>query len=372
MNLDFTSEQDILRESASKFLTNECPFSKVKDLEDSEEGYSPEMWQKMAELGWLGWLFPEGYGGFDGQFIDLVIIMEEIGKTVYPSPFFSTVMQCGLIILEGGSEDQKKELLARIAEGGLIMALAQYEEEASYLETGINMKAEEESDEYVLNGTKLFVMEANVCQKLIAAARVGDQGVTLFLVDADDPGLTVTKMPTIGKDNNCEVVFKGVRVPRSNIIGSVGGGWEILGKMNAKAAVAKAAELIGGCRACIDITAAYAKEREQYGRPIGGYQVIQHYMANMLLAHDTSQSYLYQVACMVDDGEDFATQASALKACANENFKFVSERAVQIHGGIGTTREGDIGLFYRRAKSGEYMCGDSDYHYEKIIENLIK
>jgi len=371
MNLDFTSEQEMLRESVSKFLVNECPFSKVKELEESEVGYSSALWQKMAELGWQGLLFPEEYGGYGGQFLDLVIIQEEMGKMVFPSPFFSTVIQCGLIILEGGTEDQKRELIPRIAEGSLIMALAQYEEDGSYHPGDITMMAEARGGQYMLNGTKLFVMDANVAQKLIVAARTGDEEVTLFLVDAGDPGIAITKMPTIGKDNNCEVIFKKVMVQKENIIGSAGSGKEVLEGMNAKAAVAKAAEMLGGCKYCIDITREYAKQREQYGKPIGGFQVIQHYMANMLLEYDTSHNYLYRVACMIDEGEDFVMDASGLKACVNETYKFISERAVQIHGGIGTTREGDMGLFYRKAKAGEYQCGDTDLHYEKVFENLM-
>ena len=141
--------------------------------------------------------------------------------------------------------------------------------------------------------------------------------------------------------------------------------------MGNKAIVAKCAEMLGGCKESIDMTAAYAKQRVQYATPIGAFQAIQHYMANMLLAYDTSSNYLYRVACMVDEGEDFGAEASSLKACVNENFKFVSERAVQIHGGIGTTREADIALFYRRAHPYKSMCGDTAYHYEKVAESLL-
>ncbi|MBW2053406.1 MAG: acyl-CoA/acyl-ACP dehydrogenase [Deltaproteobacteria bacterium] len=372
MDLDFTAEQEMLRDSASKFLTKECPYSRVKELEESEEGYASDIWRQMAELGWTGLLFPEEYGGYGGQFMDLVIIQEAIGRAVCPSPFFSTVIQCGLIFLEGGTKEQKQEILPKIAEGSLIMALAQYEEDGSYFASDINMKAEAQGDQYVLNGTKLFVMDANVADKLIVAAKTADDEVTLFLSDANAPNLAITKMPTIGMDNNCEVVFNGVKVSTENIIGSVGSGEEILEKMNTKAAVAKAAEMIGGCKACIDITSDYAKQREQYGKPIGGFQVIQHYMANMLIEFETSCNYLYRVACLIDEDEDFSTDAFALKACVNEVYKFISERAVQIHGGIGTTREGDIGLFYRKAKSCEYMCGDTDFHYDKVFEKIFE
>ncbi|MBW1888245.1 MAG: acyl-CoA/acyl-ACP dehydrogenase [Deltaproteobacteria bacterium] len=371
MDLDFTSEQEMLRDSATKFFANECPYSRVKELEESEEGYSPELWQQMAELGWMGLLFPEEYGGYEGQFLDLAIILEEMGRAAHPSPFFSTVIQCGLTILEGGTDDQKKDLLPQIAEGSLIMALAQYEEEASYLSSGIQMKAEAQGDQYLLNGKKMFVMDANVAHKLIVAARVGDEGITLFLVDAKDPGVKCTKMPTIGMDNTCEVIFKDVQVSKEDIIGPVGDGWEILQKMAAKATVAKCAEMVGGCKVSIDTTAAYAKEREQYGKPIGGFQAIQHYMANMLMAYDTSFNYVYKVGGMVDERMDFATEASVLKAHVNEAFKYISERAVQIHGGIGTTREADIGLFYRRAKSCEYMMGDTELHNDRIAHDLL-
>ena len=372
MDLSFSSEQDMLRDSAAKFLANECPFAKVKELEESAEGYSADLWKQVAELGWLGMSFPEAYGGFDGSFMDLVVIQEEIGKALFPSPFFSTVVECGYVILDGGSEEQKTKLLGGISEGSLIAALAQYEEDGSYLERGIAMVAAATGDTYTLNGTKYFVRDANIAHKLIVAAIVEGQGPTLFLVDAQGPGVTITKMPTVAMDNTCEVVFADVAVPREDILGTVGGAWPILERTQARAAIAQAAEMLGGCKICIAMTTGYAKEREQYGRVIGGNQVIQHYLANMLLAHDTANSYLYQVASMVDSGEDFSTAASALKAAVNENYKFVSERAVQIHGGIGTSREHDIGLFYRRAKSYESRCGSTDLHYEKVMKGLLQ
>lgn len=371
MNLDFTSEQVILRDSAAKFLANECPYDKVKEIEETEEGYVPELWRKVAELGWTGLLFPEEYGGYEGTFMDLIILEEEMGKAVFPSPFFSTIVQCGLIILEAGTEDQKKDLLAQISEGSLIMALAQYEEDVSFLPGSLSMTAEEDGGQYVLNGVKLFVMDANISAKLIVVAKAGDKGLSFFIVDTNDPGLTISKIPTIGKDNTCEVIFKDVKVSKENLLGTPGNAAEVLEIVNAKAAVAKSAEMVGGCKVSIDMTAEYAKQREQYGKPIGGYQAIQHYMANMLLAYDTVSNYLYKVACMIDEGEDYLTDASSLKACANEKFTYISERAVQIHGGIGTTREADIALFYRRAKTYDTSCGDTNYHFERVAEKLL-
>jgi alkylation response protein AidB-like acyl-CoA dehydrogenase len=368
MDLDFSSEQEILRDSATRFLANECPYDRVKEIEESEQGYDPGLWRQVAELGWTGLLFPEKYGGYETQFLDLIIIEEEIGKMVFPSPFFSTVVQCGIAILEGGTEEQKEDLLAQISEGSLIMALAQYEEDGSVNPASLSMKAEPQGDDYVLTGTKMFVVDANIAHKLLVAAHAGDKGLSLFVVDAQDSGLTITKMPTVGMDNTCEVIFKGVK---ATLLGEAGTGVGVLQKMAAKAMVAKSAEMVGGAKVAIDITAAYAREREQYGKPIGGYQIIQHYMANMLLAYDTTSNYLYRVACMIDEGADFELDAFALKACANEAFDFIAERSVQIHGGIGTTREANVGLFYRRAKTYESLMGLPEYQYEKIADRIL-
>jgi alkylation response protein AidB-like acyl-CoA dehydrogenase len=370
MNLDFTSEQNMLRKSVAEYLTKECPFDTVKEIEDSEEGYMPKHWKKMAELGWMEICIPEKYGGLGDPFFSTMIIMEEMGKTAFVSPYFSTVIQCGFTIIEGGSEDQKKSLLPKIATGKIIMALAQYEEEASYEEIGINMPAVLSGDQYVLNGIKLFVVDANIADKLIVAARVKDAGVTLFLVDKKAPGISVTKMPTMGMDNNCEVIFKDVKVNKTDLIGKHGEGWAILQKMAPKAIVAKCAEMLGGCKAAIDMTAEYAKNRVQYEKPIGGFQAIQHYMANMLLAYDTCVNFLYKVTWMVDEGLDVSKEIHALKAQVNEQYKFISERGVQIHGGVGTTREFNIALFYRRAKVSEYIMGDTEFHYEKLAQAL--
>jgi alkylation response protein AidB-like acyl-CoA dehydrogenase len=301
--------------------------------------------------------------------MDLVILQEEMGKAVFPSPFFSTVVQCGQLILEGGTEEQKTELLGRIAEGNLIVSLAQYEAETDYTPASIQMEAVPKGGGWVLNGTKQFVQDANIADKLIVAAKTGGE-VSLLLVDAKVPGVKVVKLPTVAKDNTCEVVFTDAVA--GEMLGAPGAGAALLAKMYAKAAVAKAAEMVGGCKVCIDVSAAYARTREQYGNPIGGYQAIQHFMANMLLAYETSSNYLYMVARMIDDGEDFARDAAALKAHVNESMKYVTEKAVKIHGGIGTTREADVALFFRRVHPFGMMCGSTEHHYEQVANSLLE
>jgi alkylation response protein AidB-like acyl-CoA dehydrogenase len=370
MNLDFTPEQEMLRKSVAEFLTKGCPMEIVKEIEDSESGFDPKIWKKMAELGWMELYYPETYGGYGDPFLNVVIIMEEMGKAALPSPYFSTVIQCGIILLEGATEAQKKAMLPKIASGDLILSLAQCDESGSYRETGINMPAEASGDHYVLNGKKMFVMEANIAHKMIVAARVKDAGVTLFLVDAKAPGITVTKMPTIGMDNCCEVIFNKVSVPKADLIGNPGEGWKILEKMFPRAIIAKCAEMSGGCKETIDMTAKYAKQRVQYEKPIGGFQAIQHYMSNMYLGYETCNNYLYEVCSLMEDGDDVSLKVHALKAKFNQQFKFITERGVQIHGGVGTTREFNMGVFYRKAAAAEYILGDTNYHYEMLATGL--
>lgn len=367
MDLDFSQEQEMLRKSVAEFLAKECPFDEVKVLEDSEKGYSPALWKKMAHLGWMEACFPEEYGGYGESFFDIIIILKEIGKKAYPSPFFSAVVLCGQTLMIGGSEDQKKDLIGEIAQGKLIMALAQQEEDASYNPADVNMPAELSGDKYVLNGTKMFVADANIADKLIVAAKTSE-GVTLFMVNAKDPGITITKLRTIGKDNICQLDFKDVKVAKGDLIGAPGKGAEILEKMSQKAVVAKCAEMLGGAQEAIEMTNSYAKQRVQYDTPIGGFQIIQHYMADMKIAYETCLNYMYRVAWMVDEGLATVLETSALKAQVSDQYKFITEKAVQIHGGIGTTREFNIGLFYRRAKAFEYVLGDADHHFEKVAQ----
>jgi alkylation response protein AidB-like acyl-CoA dehydrogenase len=372
MNLDFSTEEKMIKEEAVNFLKKECPYEKVKAIEESEAGYDPKMWKKMADLGWMGLMFPEAYGGDGGKFMDIALIVEAMGSMVVPGPFFSTVIQAGSILLEAGSEEQKKTLIPAIVSGNLILALAQYEENGSYRVSDITLEAKPQSNGgYLLNGRKLFVMNANIANKLIVVAKTGPDQSGLFLVDSGTPGITIHKLPTIALDNNCEVIFDHVAVPPDAMIGDAGCAERVLRKVNAKAAVAKSAEMLGGCKACIDMTVEYAKQRVQYGKPIGGFQVIQHYVSNMIIDYDTNHNYLYQVISKIDQGENFETDAYALKANTNEAYKFISERGVHIHGGIGTTREANPGLFFRRVKADEVICGDTPTFLDAVFEGLM-
>jgi alkylation response protein AidB-like acyl-CoA dehydrogenase len=370
VDLAFNKEQEMLKTSAREFLTKNCPRDLVMEMAEDEKGYPPELWRNVAELGWLGLGIPEEYGGTGGNFLEVAALLEEMGRVCFPGPFVPTIIGASILV-EAAKEEQKREFLPKIVDGDLILCLANIEEDANYDPASIKTAAVREGDGYVINGTKMFVQDANIAQKLIVAAKA-DAGTTLFVVDADDPGITINKIPTIALDNTCEVIFKDVKVPKENVLGEPGKGWEPIEKMTSIAAIAKSAEMIGGGKVCIDMTADYAKERVQYEKPIGGFQIIQHYMANMNMAYDTIYNYLYRVAWMVDEGMDVSLAASVLKAKTNENYKFITDRAVQIHGGIGTTREYDVALFFRRAKSWEFVSGDTDYHTESVVDSILE
>ncbi|MDY6965897.1 MAG: acyl-CoA dehydrogenase family protein [Halobacteriota archaeon] len=375
MNLDFTEDQKLIRKSAKDFLSKECPPDVTRELEDSEEGYSEDMWKKMGELGWMGLVIPEEYGGMMGEFMDIIVLMEEIGRNVLPSPFFETIILGSMPILEFGTEDQKKEFLTKIATGDLKMTLALTESSGGYYAADIDTKATSEGDGYAINGTKLFVNYANAADYLVVACRTSEgkepeDGITVFLVDKKSPGIEVNVVTTTALDKQCEVVFKDVKVPKENVLGAVDQGWNVVKWILKRAAIARCAEMVGGCQAVLEMTNKYSKERIQYGRPIGDFQVIQHYLANMWMKTETSKYLTQEVAWMVGEGLSCSKEVSAAKAWVSEAFKFVSERGVQIHGAIGVTREVDVGLYYRRAWAWDPMFGDPNYHREIVAKEI--
>jgi len=375
MDLDFTQEQDMLRTSARDFLTSECDKAKVRKLEEDEKGYSPEIWGKMAELGWLGLMIPDKYEGMGMGFMDLVVVLEEIGRNILPSPFFATVVLGAPPIVGAGSEEMKKDILPKVSKGEAILTLALTEPSASYRADGVELKAAAKGDSFVLNGTKLFVEHGNNASYMVVVAKTKsggnpENGITLFLVDARSPGIKVEVVDTIGLDKQCEVTFKNVSVPKKNIIGELDKGWPIVARTLQLATMAKCAEMTGGMQAVLDMSVAYAKERMQYGRPIGSYQAMQHMLADMYTRVLMSKNIVYEAAWMVAEGLECADKVSIAKAWCNEAYKKVTEDGVQVHGAIGTTRDHDMGLYYRRAKAADPTFGDTEDHREVVAQSL--
>jgi len=375
MDFSFTEEQDMLRMSARDFLAKECPKSKVREMDKDERGYDPQIWHRMAELGWMGLVFPEEYGGMGAGFMDLVILMEEMGRNILPSPFFSTVALCALPLLEYGSSEQKAKFLPQVAKGEAIWAFGLAESSGRYEASEVGLRAVLKGTDYVLEGHKLFVTDAHVADYILVVGRTRqgerpEDGITLFAVDARGPSVKMESIPTIGGDRQFKVSFDGVRVPEDSILGTIGKGWGIADFMLQRAAVLKCAEISGACQAVLDMTTSYAKERIQFDRPIGSFQAIQHKLADMLIDVEAVQYLVYQAAWGINVGSPSPWQISVAKAKANEAYQRICIEAVAAHGAIGYTMDHDLGLYYRRVKAAQFAAGDTDLHREVIAAEL--
>ncbi|MFC1920956.1 acyl-CoA dehydrogenase family protein [Chloroflexota bacterium] len=375
--MDFTlsEEQEMLKTMARDFLTDKCPKTFVKAMEEDEKGYSPEIWAEMAELGWMGLVFPEKYGGSEMSFLDLSVLLEETGRACLPGPFFSTVVLGGLPILDAGSDGQKQEYLPKIAGGEAIFTLALTEVGAGYDAASIRVKATDEGDGYIIEGTKLFVPDAAIADYMICVARTDDKGaaedgITVFIVDAKSEGISTKVLNTIANDKQCEVVFNKVKVPKENILGEPNKGWEIVRMIIEKAAVAKCCTMVGAMEMVLDMTVEYAKERKQYDQPIGAFQVIQHYCANMAIDVDGSRFGTYRAAWMLSEGMPCHEEAAIAKSWINEAFERFIALAHQIHGAIGVTIDHDLQYYTKRAKSAQLTFGNSDYLREIIAQEM--
>ena len=375
MDLGLSEEQEMLKTLARDFLQKECPKRLVRQLDESDEGYSAELWQKMARQGWMGLVFPEKYGGSDGNFLDLLVLLEEMGYNILPGPFFSTVVLGGLTILAAGSEEQKMEFLPKIAGGERILSFALTEPSASYDAASVKTKAIARNGEYVIKGTKLFVLNANVADYILCVARTRktknpEDGITIFLVDAKSPGVKCTLLKTLARDKQCEVVFDNVTVSEKSIVGEQDKGWPIVKDVLQKATVAKCAEMVGGAQAALDMAVNYAKERVQFGRPIGSFQAIQHYCANMATDVSGSRFITYKAAWKVSEGLPAALDVAIAKTWASEAYGRVTLSAHQIFGAIGFTMDHDIHLYYRQAKAAEIIFGDADFQRAIVAREL--
>lgn len=375
MDFALSEEQEMLRNMSRDFLVNECPKSLVREMEEDEKGYSPELWKKMAELGWMGLVFPEEYGGEGLNFLDLTVLIEELGRALVPGPYLSTVVYCGLSILAAGTDEQKREFLPKIAKGDLTLSLALTEPSATWDAAGVTVMAVPEGDDFVISGTKLFISDAHVADYLLCVARTkesGDKedGITLFLVDAKSPGISCTPLKTIASDRQFEVVFDKVRVPRKNMLGEPDHGWAVITEMLPKAMLAQCALMVGGAQQVLEMTVNYAKERVQFGRPIGSFQAIQHKCADMAIDVDGCRFITYQAAWKLSEGLPCALEVSMAKAWVSEAYRRTCVEGHQIHGGIGFIKDHDMQLYYRRAKASELMFGDADYHRELVAQQI--
>lgn len=373
MDLGLNETQQMLKNSAREFLQAECPDTYVRAMEEDERGYTPEMWQKIAEQGWLGLIFPEEYGGVGLTYLDLSVLLEEMGRALLPGPFFSTIVMGGMAIMDAGADQQKRQLLPQICEGQHIVTLALTEPSARWDAAGIQTAAAQNADgSWTLNGAKLFVPNAHVADTYIVAARTGDaeRDITLFFVPSDADGVTQTLLKTIASDRQSEITLDGVSMPNEAVLGEVNKGWDTIEKVLAWGAIGKCAEMVGGAEQVLEMTVEYAKQRTQFGRPIGSFQAIQHHCANMATDVEGSRYITYQAAWLLSEGEAAAQEVAMAKAWVSDAYRRICALGHQCHGAIGFTKEHNMQLYSRRAKAAELAFGDTDFHLETVADNL--
>ena len=387
MDLGLTEIQLMLKNSAREFLSQECPLTLVREMEEHERGYTDELWRQIAGLGWPGIAFPEQYGGTGGSFLDLTVLLEEIGRSLTPGPFFSTVVLGGFTVMDAGTDQQKRAILPGVCDGTLRLTLALTEPSATYEAWGVETVFRSGFGNNII-GTKLFVPDAHTADLIIVAARPEtrasdnpEDDVTLFLVPASDRGRSVVDCPnpqdlhieqlsTIGNDRLCEVRLDGVAVPDDAILGGIGQGWPIIQRALQRATAGKCVEMLGGADAVVEMTVEYAKQRAQFGRPVGTFQAVQHHCANMATDVEGCRHIAYQAAWKVSEGEPADREVAMAKAWVSGAYQRVCNLAHQCHGAIGFTKEHDLQLYTRRAKVQELTYGDVNFHKEAAMRQI--
>jgi len=379
MDFGLNEEQDMLKTMARDFITKECPKAHVRKMMDDEIGYSPDLWKKMAELGWQGLVFPEEFGGSAMNFRDLAVLSEEMGRALIAAPFFSTVMLFGLPILQHGGEFLKKEFLPKIAKGELVGTMALLESDGDFWADGIRTKALKRGNHFLLSGTKMFVTDAKAADYFLVAARTQatanpENNITLFLVDAKEWGVYVGKLKTMDMiRKQSEVTFSNVNVPATHIVGESHGGWQIIKDTVLKANAQLCAEMIGGADWVLETTVAYAKDRVAYGAPIGSYQGLKHRMADMYMELEHARPLMIRAVEYVRENRPDADLAvSMAKAYCSDVYEMLTNNGVQLHGGIGFTWDHDMHLYFKRARWSTNSFGNPTYHRDLVASHLEK
>jgi alkylation response protein AidB-like acyl-CoA dehydrogenase len=374
VNFAFSEEQDQLREAVRRFLESKSPESEVRRLMETTEGYDPAVWKQMAnELGLQSLHIPEAYGGQGFTFVELGIVLEEQGRALLCAPYFSTVVLAANAILNAGSDEEKGALLPGIASGETIATLAFTEPNGKWDADGITMEATESGDGYTLNGTKMFVLDGHTADLVVVVARTagssGEDGISFFTVAGDAPGLTRTALATMDQTRKqAKLEFSNVSAAK---LGETGAGWAALSKTLDQAAVGLSNEMVGGAQFVLEESVQYAKDRVQFGRPIGSFQAIKHKCADMLLEVESAKSAAYYSAwAAAEDNDELPVVASLAKAYCSDAYFHSAAENIQIHGGIGFTWEHNAHLYFKRAKSSEILLGDATYHRELLAQRI--
>jgi len=371
MEFALSEEQEMLRKSARDFLSAECPKALVRKVEESESGYSPELWKKMADLGWMGLALPEKFGGAGLSLLDMAILFEEFGRAAVPGPMFSTVVMGALPILQWGTEEQKKAILPRVASGELILTTATAEPGVNEEHRFIAVKAVSKGDDFVINGIKLFVPYAHISDYMLVAARTegdaGDErGITFFIVNSKAHGIKYSPLGTIAADRQFEVHFDKVHVSSKDILGKLHQGLPIVKETLKKAAAIQCAVMVGGAQQEMEITAEHTRNRMQFERPIGTFQAVQHKLADMYVDVNGARWTAYQAVWRLSEGLAADREVAIAKAFANIACQRIAFAAQQLHGGLGVDKDYDLHFYFRRAKAMELTLGSTPYHLKTI------
>jgi alkylation response protein AidB-like acyl-CoA dehydrogenase len=369
VNFAFSDEQEELRNIVRQFLEAKSPEAAVREQMETERGYDPVVWKQMAEqLGLQSLIVPEEHGGQGFGYVELIVVLEEMGRSLLCAPYFSTVVLAANTLIQSGDDAAQKQWLPGIAAGETIATLALTEPNGRWDEEGVELTAAKEGDGWVLNGTKSFVLDGHTADLVIVAGRTGS-GVSLFTVPADASGLTRTALSTMDQTRKqAKLDFAGVP---ATLIGEEGQGWTVLSRVLDLAAVALAAEQVGGAQMCLDMAVQYAKDRVQFGRPIGSFQAIKHKCADMLLEVESAKSAAYYAGwCAAELNDELPACASLAKAYCSDAYFHAAAENIQIHGGIGFTWEHPAHLYFKRAKSSELLFGDPTYHRELLAQRI--
>jgi alkylation response protein AidB-like acyl-CoA dehydrogenase len=375
VDLNLTESQLILRKAAREFLAAECPPSLVKEMESDPRGYPVALWQRIVEMGWLGIVVPGEYGGHDGGFMDLLVLLQEMGRAALPGPFSSSAILGGFAILEGASEEQKRSLLPRLCSGDLMTSLALSEPGVDFGLDHLGTTAVERDGQYLITGTKVFVPDAHVAELLLcvtsgAGSGKARDGVSVFLVKTASPGVSVAPLETNLRDKQFEVGFADVRVEARDALGSVGGARLWMERALEKAMVAKCAEMVGAGRKLLEMTVEYAKVRVQFGKPIGTLQAIQHHCANLATCVETAELMTYRAGWMIEQGLRCRREVLQAKAWTNEACKRAAALGHQVQGGMGFTREYDLYLYSGRMRMFAQVLGGTGWCYDRIAGEI--
>ncbi|WP_084783305.1 acyl-CoA dehydrogenase family protein [Bacillus dakarensis] len=375
MNMEYSDDQLMMQETSRKFFEREVSPQLVKELQEPEHsGHSSSLWEKMANIGWLGVHIPEKYNGAGGTLVDLGILFEEAGRVLVPTTLYSTIY-ASLLIDALGTHEQKKTYLSRIAAGKMISGVAYAEKEALHNPDCFKTVARKVKDKWILTGEKMFVQNAHLADELIVIARSenddGKEGLTAFLVPNQAEGVSMKEQKTFGKDRQSVVKFTDVELDITHVLGNrTEEAEEGLAVAMNQATALQCLEMVGGARKVIDMTVKYVSERHQFGVPIGSFQAVQHHLANMATAVDGSRLLAYQAVSLLSEGLAAEDEVAMAKAYAGEAYKSVTVMAHQLWGGMGYVTESDLYLWSNRAKATELSFGTRDLHLKKLANNL--